>query len=115
MKVVVKNVNSLIENYTNYFNNVHHVIIKSSNNLELFSVILTYFFSLNSNIFISFKSILGKIFPLIKNNFMLIIKKIINDIYNNEDEEYLQQNNIYLNKINQIVKYNILIFIQNKR
>ena len=31
---------------------------------------------------------------------MLIIKKIINDIYNNEDEEYLQQNNIYLNKIN---------------
>ena len=98
---------SLIENYTNYFNNVHYVIIKSSNNLELFSVILTYFFSLNSNIFISFKSILGKIFPLIKNNFMLIIKKIINDIYNNEDEEYLQQNNIYLNKINQIVKYNI--------
>ena len=100
---------SLLDHYTCYFSNVHHVIIKSSNNLELFYVILTYHLSLNPKFYMKYKSTLSKIYPFIKNNFLLMIKKIINDIYNNEDEDYLQTNCIYLQKINNILKENVKI------
>ena len=100
---------SLLDNYTRYFSNVHHVIIKSSNNLELFCIILTYHLSLNPKYFMSYKSILGQIFPFIKNNLMLIIRKIINEIYKNEDEEYIQMNYTYLKKINQMLNDNVII------
>jgi len=84
-----------------------NVIIKSSNNLELFCVILTYHLSLNPKFYMKYKSTLSKVYPFIKNNFLLMIKKIINDIYNNEDEDYLQSNCIYLQKINKILKENV--------
>ena len=100
---------SLLDNYTKYFSNVHHVIIKSSNNLELFCIILAYHLSLNPKFFKSYKSILGQIFPFIKNNLMLIIRKIINDIYKYEDEEYIQINYTSLKKINQMLNDNVII------
>ena len=100
---------SLLDNYTKYFSNVHHVIIKSSNNLELFCIILTYHLSLNPKFFMSYKSILAQIFPLIKNNLMLIIRKVINDIYKYEDKEYIQMNYSSLKKINQMLNDNVII------
>ena len=97
---------SLPENYTSYFSNVHHVIVKSSNNLELFTIILAYHLSLNSKTYKNYKMILGEIFPLIKKNFLLIIRKLINEIYEKEDEMFLSNNQIYLNKINEILNDN---------
>ena len=98
---------SLPEHYTRYFDNIHHVIIKSTNNLELFSIILTYVISLESNLLKSFKILLCNIFPLIKENFHLLVKQILN-IFTLKDKE----NNkilalLYLKKVNQIIENNI--------
>ena len=98
---------SLPEHYTRYFDNIHHVIIKSTNNLELFSIILTYVISLEPNLLKSFKILLCNIFPLIKENFHLLVKQILN-IFTLKDKE----NNkilalLYLKKVNQIIENNI--------
>ena len=98
---------SLPEHYTRYFDNIHHVIIKSTNNLELFSIILTYVISLEPNLLKSFKILLCNIFPLIKQNFHLLVKQILN-IFTLKDKE----NNkilalLYLKKVNQIIENNI--------
>ena len=47
---------------------------------------------------------LKEIFPFIKKNFILIIRKIINEINEKEDRKYFLINEVYLNKINQILK-----------
>ena len=95
---------SLPEQYTTYFSNVHHVIVQSSNNLELFTIILSYHLSLNSKTYLPYKIMLKEIFPFIKKNFILIIRKIINEINEKEDRKYFLINEVYLNKINQILK-----------
>ena len=95
---------SLPEQYTTYFSNVHHVIVQSSNNLELFTIILSYHLSLNSKTYLPYKIMLKEIFPFIKKNFILIIRKIINEINEKEDRKYFLINEVYLKKINQILK-----------
>jgi Dullard-like phosphatase family protein len=47
---------------------------------------------------------LKEIFPFIKKNFILIIRKIINEINEKEDRKYFLINEVYLKKINQILK-----------
>ena len=94
---------SLPEQYTTYFSNVHHVIVQSSNNLELFTIILSYHLSLNSKTYLPYKIMLKEIFPF-KKNFILIIRKIINEINEKEDRKYFLINEVYLKKINQILK-----------
>ena len=98
---------TLLDRYYCYFNKINHLIIKSSNNLEIFCIILAYHFSINQNNYNIYKSIFGKILPLIKDNFILIIKKILSEINSYEDSNYFTNKNIYLTKINKIINENI--------
>ena len=95
---------SLIDTYVRFFDNIHHVIIKSSNNLELFSIILTYLISLDYQALKSFKMLLEKILILIKINFYLLVKQIINKkIIDENNYSYL----LYIKKLNQIIDKNL--------
>ena len=91
---------SLIDTYVKFFDNIHHVIIKSSNNLELFSIILTYLIALDFQALKSFKMILEKILILIKINFYLLVKQILNKkIIDENNYSYL----LYIKKLNQTI------------
>ena len=95
---------SLIDTYVRFFDNIHHVIIKSSNNLELFSIILTYLISLDYQALKSFKMLLEKILILIKINFYLLVKQILNKkIIDENNYSYL----LYIKKLNQIIDKNL--------
>ncbi len=98
---------SLPEHYTKYFDNIHHVIIKSTNNLELFSIILTYVISLEPKLLKSFKILLCNIFPLIKQNFHLLVKQILNNFTLKDKENNKILALLYLKKVNQIIENNI--------
>ncbi len=106
---------TLLDRYYYYFNKINHLIIKSSNNLEIFCIILTYHFSINQKYFIIYKPIFRKIFPLIKDNFILILKKILSEIYSYEDSNYFSNKSIYLTKINKIINDNISNEYSEKR
>ena len=98
---------SLPEHYTKYFDNIHHVIIKSTNNLELFTIILTYVISLESELLKSFKILLCNIFPLIKRNFYFLVKQILNNLFLKNEKNIIFSELLYLRKINQIIEKNL--------
>ena len=94
---------SLIDFYTKFFHDINHVIVKSSNNLELFTVILTYLISIDLFALKSFKLLLDKIFILIKKNFYLILKQILNNIIVKDDDKFI----LYIKRFKQILDKNI--------
>ena len=106
---------TLLDRYYCYFNKINHLIIKSTNNLEIFCIILTYHLSINQKYYKIYKSIFGKIFPLIKDNFILIIKKILSEIYLHQDSNYFTNKSLYLTKINKIINDNISNEYSEKR
>ena len=94
---------SLIDFYTKFFHDINHVIVKSSNNLELFTVILTYLISIDFFALKSFKLLLDKIFILIKKNFYLILKQILNNIIVKDEDKFI----LYIKRFKQILDKNI--------
>ena len=76
---------SLVEKIQNFFSNKNKIISLSSNNLNLLSIVLTYTISIDINLLLDYKILLTNIYPLIKENFLLEIRQILN---------YLKMNNI---------------------
>ena len=64
---------------------INKIISLSSNNLNLLSIVLTYTISIDINLLLDYKILLTNIYPLIKENFLLEIRQILN---------YLKMNNI---------------------
>ena len=76
---------SFVEKIQNFFSNKNKIISLSSNNLNLLSIVLTYTISIDINLLLDYKILLTNIYPLIKENFLLEIRQILN---------YLKMNNI---------------------
>ena len=74
-----------VEKIQNFFSNKNKIISLSSNNLNLLSIVLTYTISIDINLLLDYKILLTNIYPLIKENFLLEIRQILN---------YLKMNNI---------------------
>ena len=81
---------------------MNKVIIKSSINLELFSIIITYHLSINPTLLKELINELKKIFFLSKKNLYLYIKKI--QLF--YGEKYIKKNEIYFKTFNCILMKN---------
>ena len=92
---------SLCEKYKMFFTSSQNkVIVGSANNLELFAIMLTYDISNKSSFLNAFRVVLKTIYLSIKNNFLLIIKRIISVI------SYTKENKVYIDSLMQLLKQN---------
>ena len=85
-----------------FFNGMNKVIIKSSINLKLFTIIITYHLSLNPALLNKLIKELQNIFSLLKINLYLFIKKI--QLF--YGEKYIKKNSIYFKNFNYILIQN---------
>lgn len=110
--------NSSINNkIAKFFTDDNFIIIQSSINLQLYTIMLTYHLSFFSRILAESIIFLMDIFSKLKNNFYLLIKQIL-IYYNNinffELNEKQKDFNIIINLLNNANIYNINKFTQDK-
>ena len=105
---------SLVEKIQNFFSNKNKIISISSNNLNLLSIVLTYTISIDINLLLDYKILLSNIFPLVKENFMLEIRQILNYLKTNNIEFpnlkylFLIKKLLSKNKIDELNEQNII-------
>ena len=105
---------SLVEKIQNFFSNKNKIISLSSNNLNLLSIVLTYTISIDINLLLDYKILLSNIFPLVKENFMLEIRQILNYLKTNNIEFpnlkylFLIKKILSKNKIDELNEQNII-------
>lgn len=103
---------SLLEKYKSFFWETNNrLIIHSANNLELFTILLTYDIANNPSFLKSFRVILKSVFSLLKHNYLLIVKKILSTLsYSDENQiNTVNSNKIYITKLNEVLQNNQII------
>lgn len=100
---------SLLAKYKSFFWETNNrLVIHSANNLELFTILLTYDIANNPSFLKSFRVILKSVFSLLKYNYLLIVRKILSTLsYTDEkSNNTISSNLIYITKLNEVLQEN---------